>query len=131
MKPSQSCNDLARDIEGWMLRYLTACAEVSPSGVSLLEHRICGAVMVSSLAESHVNITELSATLNVPKATVSRTVKRMIKDGRLWVISDPDDDRVKRLQHQPEALEAALSGLRPLYDDLVGLLAGYEAVENN
>ncbi len=131
MKPSQSCNDLARDIEGWLLRYLTACAEVSHSDVSLLEHRICGAVMVSSLARSHASITELSATLNVPKATISRTVKRMIKDGRLFVISDPDDDRVKRLQHQPEALEAALSGLRPLYDDLVGLLAGYEVVENN
>ena len=131
MTPSQSCNDLVRDIEGWLLRYLTACAEVSPANVSFLEHRICGAVMVSSLARSDTNITELSATLNVSKATISRTVRRMIKDGRLSVLSDPDDDRIKRLQHRPDALEAALSGLRPLYDDLVGLLAGYKAVENN
>lgn len=125
---SQTCNDLARDIEGWLLRYLTACARMSPTDVSLLEHRICSAVLVSGLEGKFPSITELSATLDVPKTKTSRAVKRMIEDGRLLVLADPDDDRIKRLQHRPEDLEAALKCLRPMYDELVALLAGKVAV---
>ncbi len=129
MKPSHHCNDLARDVEGWILRYLTACADMSPYDVSLLEHRICGAVLVSGLEGSDPSISELSATLGISKSRTSRCVKRMIKDGRLSVLSDPDDDRVKRLQHQPVALEAALRRLRPLYSELRDLLAGHAATQ--
>ena len=127
MKPSHCCNDLAYDVEGWISRYLTACAAMSPNGVTLLEHRICGAVLVSGLAGSDPSVSELSATLGVPKSRTSRYVKRMIKDGRLSVISDPNDDRVKRLRHQPVALEAVLRSLRPLYVELRDLLAGHTA----
>ena len=127
MKPSHCCNHLAHDVEGWLLRYLTTCAAMSPNDVSLLEHRICGAVLVSGLAGSDPSISELSATLGVPKSRTSRCVKRMIKDGRLSVLSDPDDDRVKRLQHQPVALEAVLRRLGPLYGELRDLLAGHAA----
>ena len=130
MIPSHCRNDLARDVEGWLLRYLTACAAISPKDVSLLEHRICGAVLASGLEDSNMSITELSATLGVPKSRASRTVRRMIKDGRLSTLCDPDDDRVKRLKHRPEILEAALDHLHPLYIELVNLLAGYSPIED-
>ncbi len=127
MRQSHCCNDLAHDIEGWILRYLTACAAMSPDDVTLLEHRICSAVLVSGLSGSDASISELSATLGISKSRASRCVKRMIKDGRLSVLSDANDDRVKRLRHQPEALEAALRQLRPLYVELRDLLAGHAA----
>ncbi len=129
MQPSHCCNNLAHDVERWLLRYLTACAAMSPNETTLLEHRICGAVLVSGLERSNPNISELSATLGISKSRTSRCVKRMIKDGRLSVLSDPDDDRVKRLQHQPVALEAALCRLRPLYGELRDLLAGHAATQ--
>ena len=129
MKPSHSCNDLAYDVEGWILRYLTACAAMSPNDVTLVEHRICGAVLVSGLAGYEPSISELSATLGLPKSRTSRYTKRMIKDGRLSVLSDPNDDRVKRLRHQPEVLEAALRSLRPLYVELRDLMAGHAATQ--
>ncbi len=129
MQPSHCCNNLAHDVERWLLRYLTACAAMSPNETSLLEHRICGAVLVSGLEGSDPSISELSATLGISKSRTSRCVKRMIKDGRLSVLSDPDDDRVKRLQHQPVALEAALRRLRPLYGELRDLLAGHAATQ--
>jgi len=127
--PSRKCNDTARDIEGWLLRYLTACARMSPTDVSLLEHRICSAVLVSGLEGSYPSITELSATLDVPKAKTSRAVRRMIEDGRLLALPDPDDDRIKRLQHRPEDLKAALECLCPMYDELVTLLGGSATVK--
>ncbi len=127
LEKSHCCNNLAHEVERWLLRYLTACAAMSPNGTSLLEHRICGAVLVSGLEGSDPSISELSATLGVPKSRTSRYVKRMIQDGRLSVISDPNDDRVKRLRHQPVALEAVLHCLRPLYVELRDLLAGHAA----
>ncbi len=129
MISSHCCNDLARDVEGWLLKYFAVCAAMSPNNVSLLEHRICGAVMISGLAGSEVSITELSVKLGVSKAKTSRAVRRMIKDGRLCAQSDAKDDRVKRLHHKPEALEAALDCLHPLYIELVDLLAGHTAIK--